>query len=380
MRRGRILILFALILLLGAVAAFLVLSRLSTGGGTTTAQETPQAEFREAQIVIAAQDIPRGAAIPSDGVILSPFPADFVVETMITDLDQVVGKRARMDIARGVPVTQRMVTENPGDLLGTGSEASVAIPPGFTAISIPMNRLSGVGYAVQDGDSVDVIISLLMVDLDPDFQSVLPNDTAILLDDGLFPASGVVCETVEQGEGSVKCTRETPPDFGRLDSEETSGVPLFVIPSEDQRPRMVSQRLVANATVLHVGEFELPGAEEVAVAPDVTQDQGAVQPEGQVASVQEVVKPDMVTLIVTPQDALALNYSLKSGAQLTLTLRAPNDVTETETTSMTLQLLIDLYNISVPSRVPFGLEPVLEAQSRRWTPSEASQTTIPITE
>ncbi len=34
MRRGRILILFALILLFGAVAGFLVLSRLGGGGGT----------------------------------------------------------------------------------------------------------------------------------------------------------------------------------------------------------------------------------------------------------------------------------------------------------------------------------------------------------
>lgn len=378
MRRGRILILFALILLLGAVAAFLVLSRLG-GGAVTTAQETPQAEFREAQIVIAAQDIPRGAVIPSDGVILSPFPADFVVETMITDLDQVVGMRARMDIARGVPVTQRMVTQEPGDLLGTGSAASVAIPPGFTAITIPMDRFSGVGFAVQDGDSVDVIVSLLMLDLDPDFQSELPNDTAILLDEGLNNQSGIICESVERSEGNVVCGRETPPDFGRVDTEETSGTPLYVVPSGSQRPRLVSQRLVANATVLHVGEFELPGAEEAA---QVQQPQGApqAQPEGQVQTVEQVEEPDMVTLIVTPQDALALNYSLKAGAQLTLTLRAPNDVTESETTSMTLQLLLDLYNISVPSRVPFGLEPVLEAQPRRWTPSEQSQSIVPITE
>lgn len=379
MRRGRILILFALILLLGAVAAFLVLSRLG-GGAVTTAQTTPQPEFREAQIVIAAQDIPRGAVIPSDGVILSPFPADFVVETMVTDLDQVVGMRARMDIARGVPVTQRMVTQDPGDLLGTGSAASVAIPPGFTAITIPMDRFSGVGFAVQDGDAVDVIISLLMVDIDPDFQTLLPNETLVLIDEGFNLQSGLVCESFEQTAEGRTCVREEPPEFGRLDTEETSGQSLYVIPREGatQRPRLVSQRLVSNATILHVGEFELPGEEEVA---QVEEPQTAQpQPEGQVQTVQQVQKPDMVTLIVTPQDALALNYSLKAGAQLTLTLRSPNDVTESETTSMTLQLLLDLYNITVPSRVPFGLEPVLEAQPRRWTPSEPSQSIVPITE
>ncbi|MGA9534227.1 MAG: RcpC/CpaB family pilus assembly protein [Anaerolineales bacterium] len=377
MRRGRIFILLALILLLGAVAAFMVLTRLGGGGGGPSAQATEGPGFGgEAQIVIAAQDIARGAVIPSDGVILSPFPADFVVETMITDLNQVVGKRARMEIARGVPVTERMVTERAGDLLGTGSEASIAIPPGMTAITVPMDRFSGVAYALQDGDAVDVIISLLMVDIDPEFQSLLPDKTAILVSQTgeVLTASGAT--NVDTGAEGTSASSPEPLPLGRVDTEENSGQQVYLLPEGPQRPRLVSQRLITNATVLRVGEYPLQDEEP---APAATE-QPAGAPAQQQQAAQAPQKPDIVTLIVQPQDALALKWALKAGADLTLTLRAPGDDTQIDTTSVTLQFLLDNYNISVPSKVPYGLEPRLEADARKWVPSAGTGSPAPVTE
>ncbi|MGH2625571.1 MAG: hypothetical protein ACRDHY_02835, partial [Anaerolineales bacterium] len=159
----------------------------------------------------------------------------------------------------------------------------------------------------------------------------------------------------------LSCTNPTtPPLFGRLEEEEVSGVPLFTRPSEDQRPRLVTQRIVQNATVLHVGTFPLPEAEEAAVAP--LPEEGVGAPTGQegVQTVTTTPAPDIITLIVTPQDALALNWAMKSGVDLTLTLRSPADPTPTSTTSVTLQYMIDSYNITVPSRLPFGIEPRID--------------------
>jgi Flp pilus assembly protein CpaB len=381
MRRGRILILLALILLLGAVAAFLILTRLPgvTGGGPA-AQATEGPGFGgEAQIVIAAQDIARGAVIPSDGVILSPFPADFVVETMITDLNQVVGKRARMEIARGVPVTERMITEQAGDLLGTGSEASIAIPPGMTAVSVPLDRFSGVAYAVADGDAVDVVISLLMVDIDPEFQTLLPDTTAIFVGQTGEVLSANGATNVDTGAEGTSASSPEPLPLGRIDTEETTGQQVYLLPVGDQRPRLVTQRLISNATVLHVGEFSLTEEEP---APQATeQPAGApVQQQQAQQAAQEPQAPDIVTLIVQPQDALALKWALRAGADLTLTLRAPGDDTEIDTTSVTLQFLLDNYDISVPSKVPYGLEPRLEADARKWVPSQETGTSAPVTE
>ncbi|MGH2621436.1 MAG: SAF domain-containing protein [Anaerolineales bacterium] len=360
MRRGRTFILLALILLIGAVGAFLLLNR---GGGPADEAPTPT-PVGEANIVIAAQNISRGSIIAADAAIISPYPADYKVETMLDDLGQVVGKRARMDIARGVPITENMVTSQAGDLLGVGSDASIAIPPGMTAISIPMDRFSGVAFALRSGDQVDVLVSMLLVDIDEDFQTELPNETAYLFNAQGDLLSGFVCRAAETNDaGDILCAvaEERPPVQGKI--VETDDERFFVVPIGTQRPRLVSQRLISNALVLGVGTFPLPQEEAVPVA--ATPVAGVGAPAGQTTEVVEapaIVPPDIVTLIVRPQDALALNWAVRAGVDLALTLRSPNDPTaELILESMTLQFLIDNYDITVPSKLPFGTVPRLEA-------------------
>jgi len=163
MRRSRIFILLAIILLLGAAAAYLFLGR---GGDTGSEGEATPPPVDVVFVAIAAQDISRGAKIPEDGVIMSRMNANLVVETMISGQDEdeirsrIVDRIARQDIARGVPLTEAMLTDTSGDLLAGGSNAALAIPAGYTAIAIPMTRLSGIAFAMQDGDVVDVLITV----------------------------------------------------------------------------------------------------------------------------------------------------------------------------------------------------------------------------
>jgi Flp pilus assembly protein CpaB len=350
MRRGRIFVLFALVLIGVALVAYLLIQGQSQNGdGQLTPETTP--EIRDANIVIAAQDIPRGALIPADGVLLADFPADMVVETMATDIGQVVGRRARMEIARGVPITTNMITEQAGELLGTGSDASIAIEHGYTAISIPMTRLSGVAYALRDGDVVDVIISMLISDLDTEFQTRLPDIAAVLIGlDG--PLTGMICDAYSEETGECIVTSTKP--IGRSETDVSTGELLYLIPSEGQRPRLVTQRLIEKATVLHVGTFPL---EDSVYASDLvtTEQGGQTTTEETITTVTQA--PDIVTLIVAPQDALALNYAVKAGIDIVLTLRAPDDPNQFETSSVSLQYLIDNYNISVPTKLSIGLEP-----------------------
>jgi len=363
MRRSRIFILLAIILLLGVAAAYLFLGR--GGGGSSEGDATP-VPIDVVFVAIAAQDISRGAKIPEDGVIMSRMNANLVVETMISGSDEdeirsrIVDRIARQDIARGVPITEAMLTETSGDLLAGGSNAALAIPAGYTAIAVPMNRLSGIAYALRDGDVVDILISLLLVDIDTDFQTILPNQTTPLTASGgtsEFPASNIT-----GGVTGVEVSEDVnipPLPFGRVETDEVTGQPFHIIPQEKQRPRAVSQRLVEAAIVLHVGTFLLEGesAGEVIAVPEGGV--GAPAPEGQPAA-QTITPPDIITLIVTPQEALALNWAMKVGADLTFTLRAPNDTEVTETTSVTLQYLLETYEITVPTKLPYGMEPRLE--------------------
>jgi len=373
MRRGRVFILFALILLVGAVAAFLVLGGAGTDEPDVVALPTP---IGEAEIVIAAQNIARGSLIPPEAVITSPFPADYKVETMLDDPGQVIGKRARMDIARGVPITENMITDKAGDLLPVGSDASIAIPQGFTAIAMPMDRFSGVAFAIREGDQVDVLVSLLLVDLDADFQSELPNQGMFLFNSDGELLSAVTCRAVESSDtGDLTCAAsELPPTIGLLQFDEFSGQDFYAGPSGPQRPRLVTQRLISSATVLGVGDFPLEQAEQLVTVVAVAEEEGVGAPAGgqaQGAEVEQpVIKPpDIITLIVTPQDALALNWAINGGLDLTLTLRSPNDPTpELDTDSVTLQFLIDNYDIAIPSKLPYGTEPRLTTKDFEFPP------------
>jgi Flp pilus assembly protein CpaB len=363
MRRSRIFILLAIILLLGAAAAYLFLGR---GGGTSPDGEATPVPIDVVFVAIAAQDISRGARIPEDGVIMSRMNANLVVETMISGQDEegirsrIVDHIARQDIARGVPITEAMLTETSGDLLAGGSNASLAIPAGYTAIAIPINRLSGIAYAMQDGDVVDVLISLLLVDIDPDFQTILPNQTTPLTAAGGtadFPAANIT-----GGVTSVEVSEAVnipPLPFGKVETDEVTGQPFHIVPQEKQRPRAVTQRLVEAAIVLHVGTFQLAGELAGEVIPVPEGGVGAPAPDGQ-GQTPTITPPDIITLIVTPQEALALTWAIKVGADLTFTLRAPNDGEVTETTSVTLQYLLDTYEITVPTKLPYGMEPRLE--------------------
>ena len=367
MRRSRIIILFAIILMLGAAAVYLIVSR--SGGGDSAAQATPEGGIVPSDVVfvaIAAQDIARGTRIPDDGVVMSRMPANMVVETMISGPDEegirsrVVDRIARQDIGRGVPITEKMLTESSGDLLAGGSDAALAIPPGFTAISIPIDRLSGVAYAMRDGDVVDVLVTMMLVDVDPDFQSILPNSSSIITASGgtaEFPAPGLTgsVQSVDSEGGG------TAP-LGKVEEEEETGQLFHLIPQEPQRPRVVTQRLVENARVLHVGTFALDDEKAgVAQVPDQGVGGAPPPPEGQQAAAVETRPPDIITLIVTPQDALALNWSIKTGTHMTLTLRAPNDTEETETTSLTLQYLMETYNVTIPTKLPYAQQPTLDS-------------------
>jgi pilus assembly protein CpaB len=368
MRRGRILILLALILLGIAVAAFFFLR--PSDGGTPVVVPDATAVPREANIIIAAQNIPRGAKIPTDGVIIAPFPLDMVVETMATDVAQVVGHRARIEIARGMPITTEMVTDQAGDFLDTGSDASLAIGEGKTAISIPLNRLSGVAFALRAGDEVDIIVSMLIVDIDTDFQSVLPNLTGILVNPDRGAINSFVGDWFDPITGQVFV--EQPREVGRAETDVSTGELLYIRPYERQRPRLITQRLVEKARVLHVGTFALE--DEVAPAELIVAEEGGAPPPQSAPIASVPTPPDIITLIVWPQDALAINYAVKSGMDIVLTLRGPDDQTETLTTMVSLQYMIETYRMSIPQRLAYSTSPRVDQFILPLLPEEQGAT------
>lgn len=374
MRRGRILIYLALIVILGVVA-FFILSKGLTGTKAPSEigdQLTPgfgatAIPIDRIDVVVSKQDIPRGLPITEAHLDKKTIPLDMYDEGMFTYPDELNKVVARKAVA---PIKQNRIILS-GDLLDTytllsGRPEALLIPSEKVAVSIPINRLSSSSFAPKAGDHVSVIVTLLFIELDTDYQSKLPNVTAGVIAPG--PNILLMQSTSSEDQGNVSASLATGELLQNLTAQVTSGGVIaslgrtlqdpilqqtfYLVPSESQRPRLVSQSLIQDVLVLHVGDFDLeePEPEPVVV---VEEGQPTPTPTPKVA----IPTPDLITLVVSPQDAVTLNYLIYSGAQLTLALRPPNDSTVAQTQAVTLDYLVNSYQISLPVKLNFGIEP-----------------------
>ena len=106
---------------------------------------------------------------------------------------------------------------------------------------------------------------------------------------------------------------------GRLELDPSLQQPYYLIPSEAQRPRMVCQMMLQDVVVMKLGNFsrEEGATIDTPSVPPTTDANG--QP------VQTNPAPDIVTLIVTPQDSITLTYLLN--AQLAPITNADGTIT-----------------------------------------------------
>jgi pilus assembly protein CpaB len=352
MRRGRIFIYLALIIILGLVAAYVLLVRNNQPQiepGSVMPEPTQVVENIE--VIVVAQNTPRGTMLDETLLTTIEIPKnDAVAGMFFSDMASVVSRRAKFDLDSGIPLTASMLVDSAEALSSTGSVAALTIPKGKVGVSIPINRLSSVSYAPRPGDHVSIIITMMFVDIDSEYQTRLPNQVVTVMgpssgEEGNFITLGLI-----QGENvALQGRTELDPILNEL---------VYVLPSEQQRGRLVSQTLLPDVTVLQVGDF--PFEEEEIPEPTTEAEGQLAQPVPEPEPTEpppEKKPPDVITLVVSPQDAVTLNYLLYSGAEFTLALRAYGDDSIDATESATLQFLLDEYNITMPAKLPYGMDP-----------------------
>jgi Flp pilus assembly protein CpaB len=363
MRRGRIFIYLALIIILAvAGGGFYYWKFRPTAFKQPSGTQTPQIKYVE--IITAGQNISPGMIISEEMLSSLQIPEDKLVQGLFTKKADIVNKYAKISITQGVPITDAMVSTSSGTVNLPGSIWAPLIPEGLTAVSIPITRLSSVAFGIRDGDYVDVIVSMLLVDVDPALQTVLPNNLA-----GLEPGTKetilkITQQEVTQGHFEVDEVQTDPP----------SNMLLYVQPSEKQRGRLVTQMIMQNIQILHTGTFALPG-EPTAEQASTSGPTPTPAPSNQTTVAPVIVKPDIITLMVSPQDAVTLTYLIYSGAQITLSLRNPNDKTPiTQPDAAMLEYLLTQYNIPVPAKLPYSIQPRLDSLQQPKLPNDpASQ-------
>ncbi len=332
MQRGRLLIILGIILglaTLGAVA-FLVFGG---GGGAPgdEAQPTPlpgallpseEPGIPTTQVIVALQPIARGSEFVAGSIGRRDWPANNVPPDIIADEAETIGKVAKTEIVQGQVLVRSMLVDK-----GVSGEASLNIPPGRVAVAYPMNRQTSVAYAIQPGDSVDILITAFFIDVDEEFQSPLPNKTRFF-----FP-------TYDQETGvQIGVQLSDPIDEGRFELG-AGDVASIVNARSEQIPRRVAQLTVQAAKVLRVG----PWIEEPQPAPP---EDGSPPP--------PPPPPDITTLAVTPQDALVMLWLRQSGIYTEMALRAAGeDQADHLTEAVTLQYMLTRFNIAVPPKIEF---------------------------
>ncbi len=334
MQRGRLLIILGIILGLATVGAvgFLLIGGGAAGGllGGSDPEPTPEKPVQQqeeqgiptTQVIVALQPIPRGSEFVAGSIGRRDWPANNVPPDIIADEAETIGKVAKTEIVQGQVIVRSMLID-----VGIAGEASLNIPPGRVAVAYPINRQQSVAYAIQPGDSVDILITSFFVDVDEEFQTPLPNKTRFF-----FPSFD--SETGVQTGVQLSA----PIDDGRFELG-AGDIASIVNARRPQVPRRVAQLTVQSAKVLRVG----PWVEPPAPAPS---EDGKPPP--------PPPPPDIVTLAVTPQDSLVLLWLRQSGIYNEMALRAAGeDEAEHLTEAVTLQYMLTRFNVAVPPKIEF---------------------------
>jgi pilus assembly protein CpaB len=112
----------------------------------------PTVPAKVARVVVAAQMLPGGEVIQASSlreVAVSATPEGSYEQTEL-----LVGEVPRVSIPEGTVITASLLS-NP---------IAMQLRPGERALAVPVDEITGVGYRVQPGDYVDVVLTLKIAD------------------------------------------------------------------------------------------------------------------------------------------------------------------------------------------------------------------------
>lgn len=321
-----------------------VTPEVAEGDGTpapvsTVVEEAPSTRPALIEVVVSLQTVPRGWQMTEAELTTDLRRAELVGDNVITNIDEAVGKYARTDIFQGQTLTRNSLIEDP-TLAGIEEYGpSSLIPEGYVAQAVPMDRLSGVAYGFAEGDTIDVMATFYIAEIDEEFRSLLENSAVFTI------------ETVtegEEGEAEIQRSLFIIDPFGRFETLPNGDLALLS-PSERQRPVRVSFVLQA-ARVIQVGPWQpeelvgLPTATPTpAVEATLTPTPGPVP-----ASTPTPSPSDVLLLAMTPQQQLVMKYAVENLADIDFALRPPNDAQVYGVETIDLASFLERFGIDPP--------------------------------
>jgi Flp pilus assembly protein CpaB len=369
--RARVLLIILIVIALIGLAAVYAVTQLDLGGfvdnlrnGETTVVVEGQSDgettddgeepglpiptatpaIRLVNVVTARVNIPVGYRILAEHVEIRSRPDDNIAVLAGVTFDDpqlVVGQIARTDISAGQEIIAPMVALNATDIGGIGSDLANFVQEGRVAIAFPINRYSGLGFAVRSGDLVDMLMSMELVEIDPDFHTALPNSAERIDQEALLDGRSFLFAASTQG---------------RLELIPELNLVAEITPSSDEQiARRVTQLTIQQAEVVWVGTWIDTRRADLARVAD---------PEGGnemgLDTVERENFPDVIIMSMSAQDALVLKWSMDRGLDIDLALRAQGDNSVFTTSSVSLPQLVEQGGLTIPEPGEFDVEPRLD--------------------
>jgi Flp pilus assembly protein CpaB len=311
-------------------------------------------------VVIAAVDLPAGSIIRPSLLTTEQRPSDNVAVRggyTFSDPNALTGRLVSTDIERGQEVLAPMLVEpepvgSPSQVTPFGTDLALYVEDNDVAVALPIDRYSGVAYALRPGDRVDMLMTMSFVEVDEEFQSQLPN---------------VVQEVDQNAIAEGRDFLFPPIPAGRLELIPLINQVAYIGPSNPEPVlRPVTQLTLQQVEVLWIGTWR------------ETEAQVLIEPE----RVRIESEPDMLILGMTAQDALTLKWALEAGLDIDLALRAQGDDTTFITTSVSLPQIVEQTGVTIPDQGTLRLEPPITEIDPPSLPDEppSGETAEPVPE
>lgn len=143
---------------IAAVGALLLIRSLGSRQAEQTAAETEQ--IAGEQVLVAARDLPQGAALAPSDLAVALFPQGSVSQSFVRVSQQpsaqadFVGGVTRRAFAQGEPITASAVVQPEGR-----GFLAAQLEPGYRAVAIEIEAITAAGGFIQPNDHVDVIVT-----------------------------------------------------------------------------------------------------------------------------------------------------------------------------------------------------------------------------
>jgi Flp pilus assembly protein CpaB len=159
-RSNRLILLIGLFLAVVAFVGVILLTGNSSGSGGTPG---PSAPPTTAKVVKAAVDIAAGTNVTASMVSLETVPVAAAGPDTIPDTGLAIGKTVRRTVTKGQTLFYSFFVSS-----GVETNVTDALPKGLRAMAVQVSQVTGVGTLIQNGDHVDVVISMKIQTVAPD--------------------------------------------------------------------------------------------------------------------------------------------------------------------------------------------------------------------